>query len=176
MGKTEFDPRRTIFVSGSISERQLNRFRKQYCALVEVDVEKPINVIMYSDGGAVEAALAMYDLVRNVIPVKRLNMVATGMVASAAVLVYLAGDYRYMGERAALYLHPVGRDLEGRFSPRELDRLATEGRDTEQRCHAIYAERTGHSISEMARLMAEEMQIRGPEAISYGFAQEILKR
>src|SRR5262245_5743379 len=78
---------RTVLVYGEIDTKLARAVSTQLLALA-ADGDAPIRVVVHSEGGHVEAADTISDLLSAIAP--EVTMIGTGWVASAAALVYAA--------------------------------------------------------------------------------------
>src|SRR5690606_8156930 len=79
---------RTILVGEEVTDLLYRKVAAALLVLEEKDAKAPINVLINSPGGSADSGFAMYDLLRfTSCPVRT---IANGLVASAAVLVFLA--------------------------------------------------------------------------------------
>lgn len=127
---------------------------------------KEIHVRISSSGGRIIDALAIYSALRS--HKARVTTYAEGLVASAAVIVFLAGDSRLMSEGTQLMVHQATNKVNGEASD---FRKAADVLDRfNAGAVAIMAERTGITREEIQKLLATETWMDTPEAISKGFA------
>ena len=78
---------RTVIISGEINKDRADEFARQMLVL-DSESSDPIYVYINSPGGDVDSGFAIYDMIRFVnAPV---TVVAMGLVASAAALIYLS--------------------------------------------------------------------------------------
>lgn len=131
-----------------------------------------INVRINSRGGDVFEGLAIYNaLARHS---ARIVVYVDGLAASIASLVAMAGDEIHIAEGAFIMIHNPWVAVIG--DARELRKLADTA---DQICEAmigIYAERTGQSREEIARMMDEETWFNAESAVESGFADDVDRR
>ena len=97
-----------IFIFGEINNRSVGMF---LMAFAQADmVPGIIRVFICSAGGWVEGGLAMYDTIKSA--QNDVITIASGVVYSAAVLPFSAGDLRVMQKNTKLFLHPFSLTVE----------------------------------------------------------------
>ena len=149
--------------------------------IAEWDKIKPeaITLLIESPGGFVTAGLALYtDLMARV---KDQGVVvrteARGMVASAAVLPFLAGDVRVMREGSEAMVHPpwalmfAAGDLND--MEKEQQRVNAGLRAAQERMGTITALRTGQSADVVKGWLSKDTWFQPQQALDAGLATEI---
>lgn len=130
---------------------------------------KSITVEINSPGGDVFAALAMYNALRA--SGKEVVSKVMGVAASAASLIFMAGDKRVMPKNTHLMIHnpwsfTAGNADELRETAETLDKIGAS-------LKATYAARTGMDEAKLAEMLAKDTWISADEALSDGFATEV---
>ncbi|MFP4538719.1 MAG: head maturation protease, ClpP-related [Dichotomicrobium sp.] len=129
------------------------------------DVEITVNSI----GGDVFEGIAIYnDLVALS---GRVTVVVTGIAASAASVVAMAGDHIVIAENAAMMLHNAWVAVEG--DHRILAELVPVLEKTSEGMAATYAARSGQPIERVREMMDAETHLAAHEAVELGFADEV---
>lgn len=131
---------------------------------------KSINVEINSPGGDVFAALAMYNALRA--SGKEIITKTMGVAASAASLVFMAGDKRVMPKNTHLMIHnpwsfAAGNADELRDQADVLDKIGAS-------LTATYAARTGMDEAKLKDMLAKDTWINADEALADGFATEVV--
>lgn len=98
-----------------------------------------------------------------------------GICASAAVNVALACDPVRIPRNAYMMIHDPACNQDGLFTARELRKGADQLDVVKRGIVSGYAERTGLSDREIARMMAAETWMTGEEAVASHFADELLE-
>jgi len=116
---------RTIYIDDEIDDALTGRVIRALKYL-EAKSEEPIKVYINSIGGDVYGGFAIYDTLMS-LQVDVIT-IGTGIVASIAAIIYLAGDKRYMTDTACVMIHPVSMWLEAsapdiRIEAKEINRL-----------------------------------------------------
>lgn len=130
---------------------------------------KEITVYLNSTGGDVYCALGLYDLLRA--SEAHIKMVGVGLVASAAVLVYLAGDTRIALPNTRFMLHSVSAALDD-ASAKD---IAIESQETvalNKLLAKITADRTGHG-KKVRRMFDRAVYLSAQEAREVNICTEV---
>lgn len=151
----------------------------------EIESKKPKKLLLIVDspGGVATDGLALYtslmryqqdDEARGGWGMK-LNTENGGLVASAATLPYLAGDDRYMPESSLWMHHSPWGWLFAIGDEQDMTKAYNENMSAlkaiRQRTEAIYAKRSGQSLSAVEEMMAQgDTWLSPKEAVAYGFS------
>lgn len=132
---------------------------------------KVLNVEINSPGGDVFAALSIYNALRA--SGKEVVTKAMGVAASAASLVFMAGDRRVMPKNTHLMIHnpwsfAMGNADELRETAETLDKIGAS-------IKATYAARSGLDDAKLSEMLAKDTWISADEAVAYGFATEVIE-
>lgn len=142
-------------------------FAREFDALVKAG-DGPITLYINSPGGSVFDGVSIYNTVSRYR--ERVTVEVTGVAASAASIVALAGKELRMGSGTFLMIHNpwsvvVGSAEDMREEADVLDKIGKE-------IAAIYAERADISVNEVLAMMNQELWMNGEEAVAMGFATE----
>lgn len=123
-----------------------------------------------SPGGDVFDGIAIHnDLVAHG---GKVRVEITGVAASAASIIAMAGHEIAIAENAFVMIHDAwGLTIGNRHDHAETEDLLAQ---IDQALAATYAARTGLSVSDCASMMDEETWLAGADAKAKGFADEIL--
>ncbi len=102
---------RKLYLIGPITEDMYSVFSEQLDFLIKENPTKPIDVEISSGGGDEDAALALYDKIKSCSA--PIIMTAFGVIQSAAVLVYAAGDKRVAAPQTVFMVHESTAKLKG---------------------------------------------------------------
>jgi ATP-dependent Clp protease protease subunit len=130
-----------------------------------------ITLYVHSQGGHVESADTIYDMINFVKP--RVRMVGTGWVASAGAHIFLASEDRYcrLPNTRFLLHQPWGGSL-GRATDLEIE--AQEILRMRTRLIRIIAEKTGQSIKRVEKDTERNFWMSAEEAKEYGLVNAII--
>lgn len=137
---------------------------------------KAIKLLVDSPGGLVTEGLTLYsDLRARADAGVKVEAEARGLVASAAVLPFLAADHRTMGDGSMIMVHNPWAFL---FLMGDMNEIEKESRSTirvlkamTKNYKALLAERTGMTQAEAGDAMDDETWYTSSEAIEAGYAQ-----
>jgi len=131
---------RTIILADEVDTELFNKF---VFALRYLDAKPdPIKIILCTDGGDIGYSYAIYDMIRTA--KSDITTIGTGIVASAGVIILMAGDTRLVTESCVLMSHQ-GRTtmFDEKFSDIE-DRM-NYMKWTEERWGELMARHTPHT-------------------------------
>lgn len=144
----------------------------QFLDELDKDSKKEIEIVLSSPGGFIYEGFALYDRIRRCS--STVNIIGTGMVASMAVIVFLAGDYRYVTENCILLNHQAYDEIEGRTT--DLEIAVKETKRIENRAVELVAKHTRLTETQITKdIQKGDDYILPDRAVSDGFAHEVLK-
>lgn len=157
----------TIFDDIGFWGVQAKDFVSQLQAVESSDIEVEIN----SPGGDTFAGVTMYNALRA--SGKNVTTKAMGVAASAASLVFMAGDKRVMPANTMLMIHDpwmvtVGNAAELRDAADMLDKVGSSVRST-------YAARSGLDDAKLTEMLSKDTWLTADEALANGFATEVVE-
>lgn len=136
---------------------------------------KRLNIHIQSPGGEVDSGFTMYDQIkefkrrRNI----QIHTFITGFVKSIATVPFLAGDQRFISPAAVFMIHnPWSMGI---GDADQLQELADDVRQAEDRLAKFYHEKTGFNMALIKAKMKNETEFTMDEAIRYGFATDELE-
>ncbi len=132
----------------------------------------PVTVRLNSPGGDLIAASVISAMIKDY-PGK-VTVKVDGMAASAAVMVALAGDVVAMNASAYMMIHNPMVGLLGYYNVDELKSLIDELKSIKNGVVEGYMTKTNLDAEKIAKLMDAETWMTASEAVSYGFADEII--
>lgn len=165
---------RTLVVAEPVSDELYRRVSSMLFALEQIDPNGPITVFINSPGGSADTGFALYDLLRfSSCPVRT---IANGIVASAAVLIYLAGDQgqRYGMPHCRFLLHQPSTGTRGQASDIEI--TAREIVKLRERYNRIVEQHTGKSLVQITSDADRDFWLSAQEAREYGLIDRIVER
>jgi ATP-dependent protease ClpP protease subunit len=161
-------------VNYATSERILGKIK----ALLIEAPEQEICMLVTSTGGPTGTAMSFYDSIRYVLKPK-LTTIGAGDVDSSGILLFLAGDKRYVTPNTTLLLHLAGRIFDGgtRFTMPEIEAMVREDKLKDLQYASVVAERSGgHLTTEKVLSMMQRNTLLTPqELVSWGLADSILE-
>ena len=129
------------------------------------DVELTLN----SGGGDVFEGIAIYNDLAG-LP-GRVTVRVTGLAASAASLVAMAGDRIILAENAMMMLHNAWMIAEG--DRRVFAEISSTLEKADENMAATYAARSGLPVDRVRAMMDAETWLSPREAVELGFADEV---
>ena len=165
---------RTIIVGEEIGDSIYRKLAVALAIMERKDAHKPVTVLVNSPGGSADAGFAMYDLLRwTPVPVRT---VANGLVASAAVLVFLAAP---KGSRLSLpnsrfMLHQPSTVARGQVT--DIDIAARQIIALKRRYNQIVADVTGKPIEKVETDADRDFWLSSSEAKEYGLVDRIVEK
>ena len=155
-----------IYITGDITVDSFVEFAKQ----MSKNANNTVQISLISSGGDAQAALAYYDLIK---AHGSCYIVATGYVASAAVLILAAGKKRYMTKNAWVMVHEESvTELAG--DVRAIEREARQLRRYEDQWARILASVTNASAEQWTELHKAETFMMAEQCLAYGLIEEII--
>ena len=131
-----------------------------------------ITVHINSVGGDMYAGIAIHNRLRGLSA--HITTINDGLAASAGSLIFMAGDDRKMHAGSNLMIHGAAAFLCGYYQVQDL-RIAEKQMEAHNQAGInIYAERTGRDKADIAALVEAETWMTGDEAVSEGFATEVI--
>lgn len=143
---------------------------KDFIASLGAIEAKELDLEINSPGGDVFAATAMYNALRA--SGKTITAKVMGVAASAASLVFMAGDKRVMPKNTHLMIHNPWTIAMGNAA--ELEEQAATLHKVGSSMAATYATRSGMKDEDLAPLLAKDTWLTADEAMGHGFATEVI--
>jgi ATP-dependent Clp protease protease subunit len=164
--------KRDILISRPIDEVAAERVIASLILMEEESSEKPITVFINSPGGAADSGFAIYDVMRFVQPPVR--TVCSGLCASAAILVFLAGDegQRYSLPNSRFLLHQPFTSAWGQAT--DLQITAKEVLKLKDRFNKIVADATGKTVEQISDDANRDFWLSASEALDYRLVNKII--
>lgn len=165
---------RTIIVGEEIGDEIYRKLAVSLSIMEGKDPNKPVTVLVNSPGGSADAGFAMYDLLRwTPVPVRT---VANGLVASAAVLVFLAAPKgrRYTLPNSRFMLHQPSTVARGQVT--DIDIAARQIIALKRRYNAIVADVTGKPIEKVETDADRDFWLSASEAKEYGLVDRLIEK
>jgi ATP-dependent Clp protease protease subunit len=162
---------RTVLIFGEVNTELAHTTSAQLLALAARG-DEPVRVVVHSQGGHVEAADTIFDVIRFIRP--EVVMIGSGWVASSGALIYAAAakKNRLALPNTRFLLHQPLGGVHGRADDIEIEAAQILGiRDRLQR---IFAEATGQPLERISRDMERNYWMNAEEAKAYGLVERIV--
>lgn len=161
---------RKIYLIGDIDHEAHIRFTRKLSRL-ECESDEPVTIVLSSDGGYATVALALYDRIK--LSRCPIHITATGLVASAAVLVLAAGDTRCMTRSAWVMVHDDTAGIPKNARVSQARKHVTHGRRMERQWNHILSKVTATSADKWDELHKNETYLSPKECLMLGLIEEI---
>lgn len=131
-----------------------------------------LTIRINSPGGDMNAGVVIYNRLREL--GAHITTVCDGLAASAASLIFLAGDTRKIYTGSIVMIHEAAVLLYDYYQVKGVERVVGMLNAYNQSGINIYVERTGISEDEVRQMMDDETWMTGQEAVDKGFATEVI--
>jgi ATP-dependent Clp protease, protease subunit len=165
---------RTLIVAEEVSDTLYRHVATMLTLLERRDPKAPITVFVNSPGGSADSGFAIYDLLRfSPCPI---TTVANGVIASAAVLIYLGTnkERRFSLPNARFLLHQPSTATRGQAT--DIDITAREIVKLRTRYNQIVHEQTGKAVEQVTKDSDRDFWLTSTEAVEYGLVGRLIQR
>ncbi|MCD7773164.1 MAG: ATP-dependent Clp protease proteolytic subunit [Ruminococcus sp.] len=164
---------RKFFIEGEIDTAMANEFLKAVMLLHYENDSKPIDVIINSPGGEINAGLMMYDIVQTSKAPIRTFCVGKAY-SMAAVLLACGNNGRYILPHGELMLHEplIGNRVSGSSS--SIKSISDSLLETKHKINKILAKHTGKTEKAIERATSFDHFFSAQESIDFGLCDEIV--
>lgn len=157
-----------IYITGEITQKSFRSFANKLLTHGHYKV----NILLNSDGGDAYAALAYFDLIKN--SQKTIFITATGLVASAAVLILAAGQHRHMTTNSWVMVHEDSVAVEEGMNVSQIERDAAHSRRLETQWSEILSSVTNTTVDKWNELHKAETYLNAKECLELGLIDKIV--
>jgi ATP-dependent Clp protease protease subunit len=164
---------RSIIISGEINQALTEKVCKQLLILAEMG-DEPIKLFINSQGGHVEAADTIHDMIQFIKP--RVIIIGTGWVASAGITIYLAADKedRYSLPNTRYMIHQPLGGVNGQATDIKIE--AQEILRLRKRINTLISEATGQPLEKVDNDTDRNYWLNAKEAVDYGIVNKIISK
>lgn len=131
-----------------------------------------ITVHINSGGGDLYAGLAIYNRLKE-LPAEIIT-VNDGLAASAASVVFQAGDTRKVNASSTVMVHQAAGGLYGYYQVADLEKVINQLESCNKAAINVYAEAGGADKDALKALLDAESWLVGQEAVNAGLADEVI--
>lgn len=131
-----------------------------------------ITVHINSGGGDMYAGIAIYNRLKS-LPAK-VTTINDGIAASAASLIFMAGDTRKVHAGSNTMIHGAASFVWGYYQKQDAEAIMNRLEAHNKAGINIYAERTGKDKDAIRQMVEAETWMTGDEAVNEGFAHEVI--
>ncbi|KIR01327.1 ATP-dependent Clp protease proteolytic subunit [Lachnospiraceae bacterium TWA4] len=170
---------RKIFLTDTITTQSANLILQQLLYLESEDNREPIQLIINSPGGAVDAGLMLYDQIKGMeTPIK---MYCTELAASMAAIILASGKpgNRFILEHSKVMIHePLISPSDGGVcgSATSIQKTAQSIMETKNILTKLLAKDTGRSVKEIEQAIVYDNLMNAKEAVDFGICDIIVNR
>lgn len=162
---------RKIHIAGEITDESFILFNRKLDKLEAMNKES-VQVTLLSGGGDAYTALAFFDRIKA--SKCHIDVVATGLVASAATLILAAGDRRFMTKSSWVMTHEDQANIESGDSVSKIEKNAAHSRRLEDQWCKILASVTKTPAKKWDILNKAETYLTPQQCLELGLIEEIL--
>ena len=164
---------RKIFIEGIINSETACEFLRQIIFLVSEDTEKPVDVLVNSQGGEINAGFLIYDTIQSCKTPIRLFCV--GQAYSMAAIIVACGKHgRYILPHSELLLHEPLIESQINGSNSSIQAVAKSLMKTKSKINAILSKHTGHSEEEIEATTIGNHFFNAEESVAFGLVDKII--
>lgn len=162
---------RTIFISGEINQELAEKVCTKLLILEELS-DEPIKIFINSQGGHVESADTIHDIIKFIKP--KVIMIGTGWVASAGITIYLAAEKenRYSLPNTRYMIHQPLGGFNGPATDIGIE--AKEILRVRTRINNLISEATNKPIERVNKDTDRNYWLTSTEALEYGLVNKII--
>jgi len=162
---------RSIIISGEINQALTEKVVTQLLLLQGIS-DAPIKIYLNSQGGHVEAADTIHDMIKFITP--EVHIIGTGWVASAGITIFLAAkkEHRYSLPNPRFMLHQPLGGVRGQASDIEIE--AKEIIRTLERVNRMIADATGQPVEKVKQDTDRNFWMNTKEAMDYGIVSRVV--
>lgn len=164
---------RSIIISGEINQALTEKVVSQLLLLQGIS-DAPIKLYINSQGGHVEAADTIHDMIKFIKP--EVHIIGTGWVASAGITIFLAAkkEHRYSLPNTRFMIHQPLGGVRGPASDIEIE--AKEIVRMLDRVNKLIADATGQPVDRVKKDTDRNYWMTPQDAVNYGIVGRILTR
>lgn len=163
---------RSIIISGEINQALTEKVVTQLLLLQGIS-DAPIKIYINSQGGHVEAADTIHDIIKFIKP--EVHIIGTGWVASAGITIFLAAkkEHRYALPNTRFMIHQPLGGVRGQASDIEIE--AKEIIRMLDRVNRLIADATGQPVEKVKHDTDRNYWMNPQEAIDYGIVSRVVQ-
>ncbi|MCD7884674.1 MAG: ATP-dependent Clp protease proteolytic subunit [Lachnospiraceae bacterium] len=164
---------RKIFIEGDIIRESACEFVKKVLFLNSEDTGKPIDVLINSPGGEINAGMLIYDVIQSSKAPVRIFCVGQAY-SMAAVLLACGNHGRYMLPHSETMIHEplLGNRVGGNSS--SIKSISDSLMESKRKMNRILAKHTGKSEEEVEQATSYDHYLTPEESVEFGLCDEIV--
>ncbi len=164
---------RKIFIEGEISAEAACEFVKKVMFLTSEDEHEPIDVLINSPGGEINAGMLMYDVIQaSRVPIR---MFCIGKAYSMGAVLFASGNHgRYILPHGELMIHEplLGNGVIGNSS--SIKSISDSLLEAKRKMNEILAKHTGKTVEEVEEATAYDHYFTPEESVEFCLCDEIV--
>lgn len=163
---------RSIIISGEINQALTEKVVTQLLLLQGIS-DAPIKIYLNSQGGHVEAADTIHDMIKFITP--EVHIIGTGWVASAGITIYLAAkkEHRYSLPNTRFMIHQPLGGVRGQATDIEIE--AREIIRMQERVNKLIADATGQPLEKVKKDSDRNYWMSPEQALDYGVVGKLIQ-
>jgi ATP-dependent Clp protease protease subunit len=169
---------RMIQYFGVVNYATTERVLEEIIGLMQDNPREDIYLSVTSAGGPSGTAMSFYDQVRSILKAP-LVTIGSGDVDSSGIIIFLAGERRYITKNTTLLLHRAGRifDSGKRYTAGEVEAMFREDNLKDYQYASLLSEASSGALSPAAVLsLMDANTIFSPsDLLAYGLCDGILE-
>jgi ATP-dependent Clp endopeptidase proteolytic subunit ClpP len=162
----------TIYINGLIGSYEGQKGTELIDIIQQVKSQPEatsFRVHINSEGGVVDTGFDIFNYIKSLkLPI---TTVGSGLVASIATVIFMAGDKRILTSGTEFMIHSPMGGIDGTAD--EIEAYAQSVRDCENKLIKFYTNQTGLSVDAIAPLLKNETWLTEDQATSLGFATSL---
>lgn len=159
----------TIYINGQIGSYENEKGTELIDIIQQVKAQAgatSFRVHINSEGGVVDTGFDIFNYLKSLqVPI---TTVGSGLVASIATVIFMAGDKRILTSGTQFMIHSPMGGIDGTAD--EIEAYAQSVRDCENKLIKFYTNQTGLGADAIAPLLRNETWLTEEQATSLGFA------
>lgn len=159
----------TIYINGLIGSTDTEKGTELVDIIQQVKAQgaaTSFRVHINSEGGVVDTGFDIFNYLKSLqVPI---HSVGSGLVASIATVIFMAGDTRTLTKGTQFMIHSPMGGIDGTAD--EIEAYAQSVRDCENKLVKFYTNQTGLNSDAIAPLLRNETWLTEEQATSLGFA------
>lgn len=162
---------RTVIITGEIND-EVAKDVSNKLLLLEAMSDEPINLFISSQGGHVDSGYYIHDMINFIKP--EVNIIGSGWVVSAGVLIYLSGkkERRYSLPNTRFMIHQPSGGVQGQST--EMEITAKEILRTREKLNQLISRETGQPLEKVEKDTSRDYWLSTQEAYDYGIVNKII--
>lgn len=164
---------RKVFIEGTIDENTACEFVKKVMLLNKEDSQKPINVMINSQGGEINSGMLIYDVIQgSTAPIRTFCL---GKAYSMAAVLLACGNHgRYILPHGEVMIHEplLGNRVGGNSS--SIKSISDSLLESKKMMNKILSKHTGKTEREVDKATGYDHYFSAKESVDFGLCDEII--